>query len=150
MMRWYKALLVIVLWSAAPAPAQEWSALEGRLIRLEEGQKALMQRIEDGDKNLNQRIDDLRADMNQRFEGVDNRFADLNFWLQMTFGTIFATLGAVLLQWATTIRRTTQVTERLEAHLAETEKDQLLVFQRKEIELLKERLERVEQALQKG
>jgi hypothetical protein len=54
---------------------------------------------------------------------VDNRFSDLNFWLQMTFGAIFATLGMVVLQWATTIRRATQLTERLE---------------------------RVEQALQKG
>lgn len=53
-MRWYYILLVIVLWSAGPASAQGWSALEGRLIHLEEGQKALMQRIEDGDKNLGQ------------------------------------------------------------------------------------------------
>jgi hypothetical protein len=125
-----------------------------RLIRLEEGQKALMQRLEDGNKSLSQRIDDLRADMNQRAEDLrtdmNQRFADLSFWLQMTFGTIFATLGVVVLQWATTIRRTTQVTERLEAHLAETEKDRLLTFQREEIELLKGRLERVEQALQKG
>ena len=118
------------------------------LIRLEEGQKALAQRLEDLNQSLiqriegtnqriedtNRRLEDLRTDMNQRF-------ADLNFWLQMTFGTIFATLGVVALQWATTIRRTTQVTERLEAHLTETEKDRLLTFQREEIEILKGRLE---------
>jgi len=144
-MRWHcflLAILVLGIVEGNPARGQEGPVVE-RLIRLEEGQKALIQRVDDGDKNLNQRIDDLRADMNQRF-------ADLNFWLQMIFGTIFATLGMVVLQWATTLRRTTQVTERLEAHLAETEKDRLLTFQREEIELLKGRLERVEQALQKG
>jgi len=121
-----------------PAAGQEGPVVE-RLIRLEEGQKGLAQRIE----GTNQRIDDLRADMNQRF-------ADLNFWLQLIFGTIFATLGMLVVQWMTTLRRTTQVTERLEAHLAETEKDRLLTLQREEIALLKDRLERVEQALQKG
>ena len=149
-------LFLLMIVGGNSAAGQERAVVEG-LIRLEEGQKALMQRLENVDKNLgqrieatNQRVDDLRTDMNQRFADVDKRFADLNFWLQMTFGTIFATLGVVVLQWATTIRRTTQVTERLEAHLTETEKDRLLTFQREEIELLKGRLERVEQALQKG
>ena len=152
----FPAILLLVVGGGNPAAGQNRAVVE-RLIRLEEGQKALMQRLEDVDKSLgqrieatNQRVDDLLTDMNQRFADMDKRFADLNFWLQMTFGAIFATLGVVVLQWATTIRRTTQVTERLEAHLAETEKDRLLTFQREEIELLKGRLERVEQTLQKG
>ena len=138
-----------------PAAGQEG------LIRLEEGQKALAQRLEDLNQSLiqriegtnqrieatnqriedaNRRLEDLRMDMNQRF-------ADLNFWLQLLFGMIFATLGAVLVQWATTMRRTTRMEDQLGAHLAETEKDRLLTFQREEIEVLKGRLERVEQAL---
>lgn len=42
---------------------------------------------------------------------------------------------------ASTTRRTTRMEEQLGTHLAETEKDRLLAFQREEIEILKGRLE---------
>ena len=120
----------ILLWGTGLA-AQERPTVEERLIRLEEGQKGLAQRIEGIDRSLNQRIEDLRTDMNQRF-------GDLNFWLQLIFGTIFATLGAVLVQWATTVRRTDRLATRLEEHLRETEK----------LQQLEARLERLEASRQ--
>jgi hypothetical protein len=75
--------------------------------------------------------------MNQRFE-------DLTFWLQLTFAAVFATLGAVVLQWVTTLRRTTRVATQVEDHLRETEKDRLLVLQQEKLQALEARLERLE------
>jgi chaperonin cofactor prefoldin len=129
--------------------------VEERLIRLEEGQKSLEKRVEDLRSDMNQRFGELRADINQRFEAVDQRFgelradmnqrfADMIFWLQLVFGAVFATLGAVVVQWLTTIRRVAQVETQVADHLRETEKDRLLMLQQERLEALTARLERLE------
>ena len=136
-------IALILVW-AMDGFAQQRPTIEERLIRLEVGQKALGQRIED----TNRRIDDLRVDMNQRFEDLradmDRRFDDMLLWLQLMFGAVFATLGAVVAQWLTTARRVVRVETQMEEHLAETEKDRLLVFQGEKLEALEARLERLE------
>ena len=136
-------IALMLVW-AMDGFAQQRPAIEERLIRLEVGQKALGQRIED----TNRRIDDLRVDMDQRLADLqgemNRRFDDMMFWLQLMFGAVFATLGAVVAQWLTTARRVVRVETQMEEHLAETEKDRLLVFQREKLEALEERLERLE------
>ena len=125
-------LSLLVLICAGDGFGQQ-PAVEERLIRVEEGQKALVQRIED----TNRRIDDLRVDMNQRF-------GDLMFWLQMTFGAVLVVMGGLIAQWLVMWRRLIRLDILLADHLRETEKDRLLAFQREEIEVLKQRIERLE------
>ena len=135
-------MALVLLW-AMDGFAQQ-PAVEERLIRVEEGQKALVQRVED----TNRRIDDLRADMNQRFADLradmNQRFADLMFWLQMTFGAVLVVMGGLIAQWLVMWRRLIRVDILLADHLRETEKDRLLAFQREDIEVLKQRMERLE------
>ena len=127
-------LFALILGWTGEGVAQQ-PTVEERLIRVEEGQKALVQRIDD----TNRRIDDLRADMNQRF-------ADMMFWLQLVFGAVFATLGAVVAQWLTTMRRVSHIETQVADHLRETEKDRLLMLQHEQLEALTARLERLEAA----
>ena len=72
--------------------------------RLEEGQKALSQRLEEGQKALSQRLEDMMMLMNQRFTAVDQRFtavdqrftavderiSELREFLIWGFGVMFA------------------------------------------------------------
>jgi len=115
------------------ATAAEKPTVEERLIRLEEGQKRLNQRIED----TNRRIDDLRQDMNQRF-------ADLHFWLQIVIAMLALVIAGLIAQFLLVWQRLVRVESKVEEHLAETEKDRLIVFQRGEIDMLKARLDKLE------
>ena len=67
-----------------------------RLVRVEEGQKALAQRLEDVKTSLNKSIDDLRADMN-------SRFSDVMTMLQIIIGALVALVlaiaGAGFIMW---------------------------------------------------
>ena len=146
--------------------AQAGPTVEERLIRLEAGQKRLAQRLEDTNRWLddlredmnvrfeelrtdtNTRFEELRADTNTRFDDMNTRFDGLTFWLQLLLGGVFAILGAMVVQWVTTVRRTDRLETRVNGHLAETEKDRLLAFQREAIEELWTRLKRVEHALE--
>jgi len=149
------------------ATAAEKPTIEERLIHLEEGQKMLNQRIED----TNKRIDDLRQDMNQRFGDINQRFNDINrrfndinrrfddinqrfddmnqrfddlrFWLQIALGMLALVIAGLVGQFLLIWRRLVKVELKLENHLAETEKDRLIAFQREEIEMLKAQLDKL-------
>ncbi|MFQ6042238.1 MAG: hypothetical protein ACE5PV_15390, partial [Candidatus Poribacteria bacterium] len=73
------------------------SSIEERLIRLEDGQKALNQRIDD----MNKRFDD----MNKRFDDINKRFGDLQFWLQLVFGVVALMLAGLIAHWLLMWRR---------------------------------------------
>jgi len=145
------------------------AAIEEKLIRLEESQKALVQRIEDINNSLNKRIDDLREEtstgfanlrqdmdqrfegvnqkfesMNQRFEGINQRFEDLYFWLQIIITLLIAIIAGLIAQFLWIWRRLVKVETQVEEHLAETEKDRLISSYREEIEKLKARIDRLE------
>ena len=164
MQRFVCLLLFALVWVGPGEGFAQQPTVEERLIRLEEGQKALIQRVEDTNRRIedtnrrvddlrtdtNQRFEELRADMNQRFEelraDMNQRFADMMFWLQLVFGAVFATLGAVVAQWLTTMRRVSHIETQVVDHLRETEKDRLLMLQHERLEALTARLERVEAA----
>lgn len=156
------ALMSIVSFSAI---AVEKPTIEERLIRLEEGQKRLNQRLED----TNKRIDDLRQEMNQRFGDINQRFGDINqrfedtnkriadlqqymnqrfddlrFWLQIALGMLVLIIAGLVGQFLLIWRRLVKVESKVEDHLAETEKNRLIAFQREEIEMLKARLDKLE------
>jgi len=135
--RWLLGLVVVpfLLSLVQAAFAQQRPTIEERLIRLEEGQRSLERRIDD----LHRRIDDLRADINRRFD-------DFRFWLQFILGALVLIMGGLIAQWLMMWRRLIRVDTALTHHMADSEKDQLLAFQREEIRLLKERLDRLEGA----
>jgi len=145
------------------------SSIEERLIRLEEGQKALNQRLDSTNKRIddfrqdtNTRFAELRQDMNERFanleksvderfnsvnerfDSINKRFDDLQFWLQLIFGAVVLVLAGLIAQWLLMWRKLIKVETAVEEHLAETEKDRLIAFQREEIEMLKARLDKLE------
>lgn len=133
------------------AGAAEKPTIEERFIRLEEGQKRLFQRMED----TNKRIDDLRQDINQSFGDInqrlddmnrrfDERFDDLHFWLQIVLGMLVLVIAGLVAQFLLVWQRLVKVESKVEDHLAETEKDRLIDFQREEIENLKTRLDKLE------
>ena len=132
--------IVLILMWAGDGFAQQGPTVEERLIRLEEGQKALIQRIEDTNRRIedtNRRIDDLRADVNGRLD-------DMQFWVQLLVGVVSG-FGLVLVGgWITLAVKVSRVETRVQDHLPEAEKDRLLAFQREEIEALKARVERLE------
>jgi hypothetical protein len=96
-----------------------------RLVRVEEGQKALAQRLEGVNTGLNQRIDDLRVEMSGRIEDLrvemsgrindtnkriddlrvdmNNRFNDVMTMLQIIVSTLVALVlaiaGAGFIMW---------------------------------------------------
>jgi len=116
------------------------SSIEERLIRLEVGQKALNQRIDDFRQDTNTRF----AAIDKRFDDINNRFDDLQFWLQLTFGAIVLVIAGIIAQWLLMWRKLIKIETKVEEHLAETEKDRLITFQREEIEMLKSRLDKLE------
>jgi hypothetical protein len=67
-----------------------------RLIRLEEGQKALAQRLEDVNTNLNKRIDDLRGEMNNRF---DDLMTFQHIIVSALIALVLAIAGAGFVMW---------------------------------------------------
>ena len=141
------------------------SSIEERLIRLEEGQKALNQRIDDTNKRIDELRDSLRQemtarfaavdqsfasinqrldDMNKRFDDINKRFGDLQFWLQLVFGVVALMLAGLIAHWLLMWRRLIKIETKVEEHLAEAEKDRLIAFQREEIEMLKAKLDKLE------
>lgn len=85
--------------------------------------------------------------MNGRFEVIDGRFSDLTLWLQFTFGIQVLIGGGLIVQWLLMRKRIIGTEKVVEIHLAEKEEKQLISIQREEIDLLKERLGRLEPAL---
>lgn len=85
--------------------------------------------------------------MNGRFEVIDGRFSDLTLWLQFIFGIQVLIVGGLIVQWLLMRKRTIGTEKVVEIHLAEKEEKQLISIQREEIDLLKERLGRLEPAL---
>jgi len=63
-----------------------------RLIRLEEGQKAIETRLDD----TNKRIDDLRSDLSSR---IDSLRDDLRFWLGLIVTIILTGFGGLFGLW---------------------------------------------------
>lgn len=110
--------LAVILWLIfhfyGPVFAQTQKDLldiRERLIRLEEGQKALNQRIDDLDKRLSKRIDDLDNKLSKRIDDLINL-------IYVVLAGMFALVGFVL--WdrrsalAPAIRRTRDIEEREE------------------------------------
>jgi uncharacterized protein YlxW (UPF0749 family) len=132
--------LVLVLPVAASGQA---SSTEARLIRLEEGQKSLDKRFDD----LNTRVSDLRSEVNTRFaelrEDMNKRFDTMEFWFQLVMGTLVLIIGGLVSQWLFLWRRVIRVETSFDDHLKETEKDMLLGFYRKELEELKQEVNRL-------
>jgi hypothetical protein len=89
-----------------------------RLIRLDEGQKALNQRIDDLDKRLGGRIDDLDKRLGSRIDGLEKRMDYLVNLIYVVLAGMFTLVGFVL--WdrrsalAPAIRRTRDIEEREE------------------------------------
>lgn len=158
----FVSITIISFSNPAYGEEEKPSSIEETLIRLEEGQKALSQHLEEGLKALNQRIDDtnkriddtnkriddLRQDMNSQIgnlrQDMNERFADLHFWLQIIFGAVVLVIAGLIAQWLLMWQRLIGVETKVKEHLAETEKDRLIVFQREEIEMLKARLDKLE------
>jgi hypothetical protein len=123
---------------------------EARLIRLEEGQKSLDKRFDDlntrlGDlrSEMNARFAELREDMNKRFEAQDKRFDTLEFWFQLIMGALVVIIGGLISQWVFLWRRVIHVETVVEGHLKETEKDLLLGYYRKELEEVKQEVNKL-------
>lgn len=88
-------LLPISNWAAEVRPTAE-----ERLIRLEEGQKALNQKIDDLEKRFNQRIDDLEKRLNQRIDDLEKalngRIDDLRHDVNNRFTWLYILLSAII------------------------------------------------------
>jgi cell division protein FtsB len=140
--RLIKLLIIALLCGSATAFGQA-SSTEARLIRLEEGQKSLDKRFDD----LNTRLGDLRSEMNTRFtelrEDVNTRFDTMEFWFQLVMGTLVLIIGGLVSQWLFLWRRVIQIETVVDKHLKETEKDVLLGFYRKELEELKQEVNKL-------
>lgn len=76
----------------------------------------------------------------------NRRFDDFRFWLPLILGALVLLIGGLIAQWLLMWRRLIRVDTALTHHLADAEKDRLIAFQREEIQLLKDRLDRLEGA----
>jgi hypothetical protein len=82
-----------------------------RLIRLEEGQKA-----------LNQRIDDMNNSVNKRFDDINNKIDDIKTFMLWGFGILFGGMGLLMgfVIWdrrtalAPAVKRTKEIEEQLD------------------------------------
>ncbi len=89
-----------------------------RLIRIEEGQKALNQRIDELDKRLSGRIDELDKRLGSRIDNLEKRMDYLVNLIYVVLAGMFTLVGFVL--WdrrsalAPAIRRTRDIEEREE------------------------------------
>ena len=141
-----RTCFLVTLWATAVTPltAQSAPTLDERLVRLEEGQKALAQRSDD----TNQRIDDLRADMNSRFTDMrvdmNSRFDDLLFWIQMLFGLVAVVIAGLVAQWLLIWQRLIRLETTVHDQLQVTQRDQLVVQLRQELVTIAQRLEHLE------
>lgn len=130
----------------------EINVIKGELKIIKEEQKAIREEIKaikEEQKAIRKDISNLKAGqmvLSQRLDGLEKRFGDLMFWLQMTFSAVLVVLASIIAQWIIMWRRLIRVETKLENHLAETEKDRLIVLQREEINLLKTRLDKLEKA----
>jgi septal ring factor EnvC (AmiA/AmiB activator) len=114
--------------------------------RFEELRADTNKRFEELRADTNKRFGELRADTNKRFDDMNRRFDTLERWLQWIFTSsvlvLLSMVGGGIYLW----RKETKTEALLDAHLRETEKDRLITLQREELELLKKRLDRLEQA----
>ncbi|MBU1752362.1 hypothetical protein KKG56_00635 [bacterium] len=85
--------------------------------------------------------------IDQRFAAMDQRIADMLFWLQVTFGAVLMVLVGLAGQWVMMWRRVVGTETMVEEHVKETEKDRLINVQTEEIGLLKGLLTDLQQRL---
>lgn len=153
---------LVVITSQAEAAQDRRPTIEERLIRLEEGQKALNQRIDDliisidrrfeaVDKRfeaVDKKFDDLTNSVNNRFEDINRRLDDVNstmrFWFQTMTIILIAILSGIIAQIILFWRRLVTVEITVKDHLAETEKDKVIILYREEMDTVKKRLARLE------
>ncbi|MEW6609805.1 MAG: hypothetical protein AB1414_20570 [bacterium] len=99
--------------------------IEERLIRLEEGQKALNQRLDDMNQRFddmnqkfNQRLDDMNQKFNQRFDDMNQRLNDMMGIMLSGFGVLlagmFSLTGFVIWDRRTAIVPVAKKTRKLE------------------------------------
>ncbi len=143
---------------SAPSSANEREVRE-RLIRLEEGQKALSQRIEDVNANLSKRIEDvnanlstqiadLRSDMNSRLSDMNSRLSDLTALLHIIISTLVALVlaiaGAGLVMWRKIL--TVDAAVQTKIGIDQFVKDQVLHLEQ-EVGFVKGKLRELNEAL---
>jgi vacuolar-type H+-ATPase subunit I/STV1 len=114
--------------------------------RFEELRADTNKRFEELRTDTNKRFEELRTDTSKRFDDLNRRLDTLERWLQWIFTSsvlvLLSMVGGGVYLW----RKETRTETLLADHLRETEKDRLIALQREELELLKKRLDRLEQA----
>jgi predicted nucleic acid-binding Zn-ribbon protein len=128
-------ILAILFFFPVSVTAQDLSRIEERLIRLEEGQKAILKMMETMEKSLNKRIDDT----NRRIDNLTKIMMGL-------FGGFIAILVAILGYTFWVMRQYKPVAEPrmdwIEKHT--TERISKLEEKVEAIEELRERVDRLE------
>ena len=118
--RWIMLTFLVLLIGSFCCPAKAVSSekeIIERLIRLEEGLKAMNQRFNERFEDINKRFDDLNKRIAERFEAMNHRIDDLRGLLYVILAGMFVLVGFVL--WdrrtalAPAIRRTTVVEDAL-------------------------------------
>lgn len=143
------ALIGLVVIASQVYAVQNRPTIEERLIRLEEGQKALNQRIDDLIVSIDRRFEAV----DKRFEAVDKRFDDLTatmrFWFQTMTIILVAVFSGIIAQLVFFWQRmgVAKTETRADEHLAETKKDKVIALYREEVDGLKKRVARLEGAM---
>ena len=115
--------LIMVLLAGTQVAAQNTVAFtqadRERLIRLEGKMESFQKQLD----LTNQRIDDFKTDVNSRFDGVNQRFGELQTFMYWGFGILFTMMmvlmGFVLWDRRTAIKPIENRTHQLEEALIE-------------------------------
>ena len=113
--RWITLMFLVLLIGSFSHPAEAVSPekeIIERLIRLEEGQKAMNQRF-------NERFDGLNKSLDERFEAMDHRIDDLRGLLYVILAGMFALVGFVIWDRRTALSPVIRKTAYLEDALKE-------------------------------
>ncbi|MEK7813879.1 MAG: hypothetical protein AAB296_08970 [Candidatus Desantisbacteria bacterium] len=113
--------------------AQQETGVEVRLTKIELRLDSLEQRITAMEHSIEQRFTAMEHSIDQRFGAIDQRFADMMFWLQIIFSTMVIGIGSLIIQWFIMWKKIVWC----EAQLKLPEKDKLIDVQREEIGVLK-------------
>ncbi|MFH1097010.1 MAG: hypothetical protein ABH886_00490 [Candidatus Desantisbacteria bacterium] len=123
------------------------TSVEVRLAKIETRLDSLEQMINQRFVAMEKSMDQRFTAMDQRLNDTNNRFGDMMFWLQVTFGAVLMVLAGLAGQWVMMWRRVVQTETVVEEHLKVTEKDRLVNVQIEEIGMLKNLLIDLQQRL---
>ena len=140
MVRRIGCALTLVLMCCGDLSAQGPGSIEERLVRLEEGQKALVQRFDDFRAEVNQRFDDANRRLDDFRADVKQRLDDLQLWQQLMVAAMAGVLAQGFVLWRHVVRLGT----RLEDHLREGPGGRPEPVQGQELDAIRKRLDRLE------